>query len=206
MNNLSFDFSATKNHFKQNASLYFGFLSAFIIGIAIGFVITFSTDTYINILVSSNRVLHLFINGTAHIGTIFARQFFSFLLPMLLVFLLNLNVFSGLLSFVIVTYQSALLVLSSSALILVYGSFGVLDSLLLMLPVNIIYLFSLSFFSVICLNRSIGARRYKNFAYELNSGEFWLKLLLSVGLVFLDTIIASVIYPIFLKNAIYVIF
>lgn len=206
MNDLFFDFSATKNHFKQNASFYLGFLSAFVIGIVIGLVVAFSTDTYINILVSSNRVLHLYINGTAHIGTIFARQFFSFLLPMLLIFLLNLNIYSGLLSFIIVTYQSALMVLSSAALIVIYGSFGVLDSLLLMLPINIVYLFALSNFSVTCINRSLGAKRYKNFAYDFNNGEFWLKISLAIILVFLDTVLCSVIYPIFLKNAIYVIF
>lgn len=195
-----------KNHFKKNGNFYFGFLGAILVGILIGITVIISSDSYVNVLSSSSKVLYSYINGTAHMGVIFWRNLVSFIVPMLLIFILNLNLFSGLISYIIVAYQSAMLLITSSALILIYGLSGVLNVLLILLPINMLYILALVYFSVVCLERGAVARAYKHFAYGFNSSSFWLKILAAFVMVLIITLVASILYPIFIKNAILVIF
>lgn len=206
VNGFSLSGSDIKCHLKRNGNFYIGFLLSFVIGIIISIVIIFTNESFINILTASDKVLYYLINGQAKVGTLFWRNLIDFLLPMLLIFLLNLNFYSGLVSFILIGYQSALLVMCLAALVYVYGISGAINSILLLVPINLLYIGALIVFSVFCLERSYLSKRYKYFAYDLNSKLFWLKVVVITAVVFAINIAATVIFPLFLKNAIFVIF
>lgn len=195
-----------KYHYKQNSGFYFAFLVFVFIGLAVGIIIVCGGDGYIKILTSDSKVLYHFINGTANSSSIFWQKFLYFFVPLILIFLMSLNYYVSLASFILVAYQSSMLVISSAALITLYGFSGVLNVLLLMLPVNIIYLSILISFGVFCLSRSKEAHICKNFAYGINSDWFWIKLASCVLGVMILAFVATVILPMFLKNAIFIIY
>ncbi len=195
-----------RHHFKKNSSYYFSFLVFALFGIVIGTIVVCGGDSYIHILTSESKVLYGFINGTAGVSGIFWKKFLGFFVPILLVFLLSLNYYLSLTSFVIVTYQSALLIMSSAALISIYGFSGVLNVLFLLLPINLLYMALLIVFSVICISRSKQGAKSKYFAYGFNDEAFWLQIVLCVLVALLLAFVATVILPIFLKNAIFIIY
>ena len=175
------------------------------IGVVIGLIIVFSNENYHLILSSRNKLLYSYINGSAEIGELFWGQLLKFLTPLILIFVCCLNMYLGVISFIFITYQSALLVLTSSALISLYGFSGVLNVLLVILPINLLYFVLLGFFVVLNFKRSLLARRYKYFSYGFNR-EFFICLALGFITAFIISIVSSFIYPIFIKNAIYNIF
>lgn len=129
-----------KYHFKKNSGIYFAFFLFFIIGIIFGILIVCGGDNYVKLLTSDSKVLYSYINGTASLSSIFWKKFLYFFIPLLLIFLISLNFYLSHISFVLVSYQTALFVMSSYALVSLYGFSGVLNLLFLMLPVNLLYL------------------------------------------------------------------
>ena len=195
-----------KIHLKQNKGLYFCFVFSMLVGLVVGFVIVASNDSYLALLTSDNKVLYSIINGTAKSAELFWRKFLNFIIPLALIFLLSLNHYAGYLSMVLVGYQSSLFVMSSCSIISVYGVSGVLNFLFLSLPINVLYLLTLIFYSVVCLKRSKQAATRKSICFGMSDHLFLLQVvicfLIVSGLVFVGTII----FPLFIKNAIFIIF
>ncbi len=198
--------SDIKFHYKQNSGFYFAFLVFVLIGLAVGIIIVCSGDGYIHALTSDSKVLYHFINGTANSSSIFWQKFIYFFIPLLLIFIMSLNFYVSLASFLVVAYQSSMLVISSAAIITLYGFSGVLNVLFLMMPINIIYISILISFAVFCLSRSKEALNCKNFAYGINSDWFWFKLGSCVFATLVLAFVATIILPLFLKNAIFIIY
>lgn len=192
-------------HFRENRSYYFSFLMCFCLGIAIGIIVVSSNESYINLLTSQNKILYSYINGTYSISEVFWNQFFKFLLPLVLIFILSLNYYSSLLSFIFITYQSAVFIMSVSAIISLYGMSGILNFIFIMLPINLIYFAVMAFFMICVIGRSRLASRYHEFGFGFER-QFLVKLLISVCFIFFLCILASLIYPLFLKSAIFIIF
>ena len=192
-------------HFRKNSSLYFSFLMCVIIGVVIGLIVVMSSGNYHLILSSKNKILYSYINGTAELGELFWSQVTKFILPLILIFVCCLNVYSGIIGFIFITYQSALLVLTSSALISLYGFSGVLNVLLVTVPINLIYFTVLGVFLVFNFRRSLLAKKYKYFSFGFSKNYF---LVVIGGFVatLLIAIISSFVYPLFIKNAIFNIF
>lgn len=195
-----------KFHYKANSSYYFAFLMFILIGFVVGTIVVCGGNGYIHILTSDSKVLYHFINGTAPVFEIFWKKFVYFFVPLVLIFLLSLNFYVSLFSFVVVAYQSAMLVMSSAAIISLYGFSGAINVLFLIMPINLIYIAILISFGVFCLSRSKQALRLKSFGYGFDSNVFWIKLVFCVIAVFVLAFIATVILPLFLKNAIFIIY
>lgn len=194
-----------KYHFKQNRSAYISFLVCFLVGLIIGIIVLFTTESYVNLLTSENKILFTYINGTANSIEIFSEKLLIFLLPVLLIFLLGLYYYTSLLSFVFVIYQSALLVMSCGSLIRVYGLSGLLNVLLVTIPINLLYFVALIFFAVTCISRSKQALISKRFSEGFDE-IFFIKVLMTILYIVIISFYATVVLPLFLKNANFIIF
>ena len=192
-------------YFKQNRMIYFMFLFCFILGLVLGLVIMFSSDNYLKLLTSENKIMYPFINGTAEKSVLFWKKLLGFSIPLVLLFGLGLNYYISLLSYVFITYQSSLLILSCGAVVKTYGFSGFFNILFVTLPINILYFALLIFFGVTCFVRSKAAHRAKQFIYGFDD-EFFFKVMISFILVLVLCICVCVIYPMFLKNSIFLIF
>lgn len=176
-----------------------------IIGLILGLIISFVSDSYYNLLTSSNKVIYKMLNGTIDSSVLFWNKLLVFLVPLILFFLCSLNYYSSFLQVAFVVYQSTLLVLSCSAIVLSYGFSGVLNILFVTLPVNLLYFAVLIFYGVTNMSRSKMAFRYKNFLEGFNQ-VYFIKTLISVLSVLILCFIACVIYPVILHNVNFIIF
>lgn len=192
-------------HFRQNKTMYFMFLFCVVLGMVLGFVVIFSSDNYLKLLTSESKKLYPYINGTAETMVLFWKGLMSFSLPLLLIALLGINFYLSLLSYVFITYQSSLFILSCGAVIKTYGFSGFFNVLMLMVPVNLLYFCVLIYFSVVCINRSRLALKNKLFGYGFDE-SFFFSVAVSIVAVVLICVLIFVVYPMFLKNSVFLIF
>lgn len=192
-------------HFRENSSYYFSFFVCLIIGIIIGIIVVSSSENYLNIMTSKNKLLYSYINGTVSISNLFWNQLYKFLLPLLLIILLGLNFYSSFISFVFITYQASILVLNGAAIISLYGLSGILNFLFIMLPVNLMYFAVMAYFIALIVNRARLAQKYKDFSFGFNRDLFF-RLAIAFAIIILMCILTSLIYTLFLKSAIFIIF
>lgn len=182
------------------------FCVCLIVGIIIGVIIAITSDSYINILSSSGNIFSKMINGSSETSKLFWTSLFKMTVPLLLIFLCSLNYYVGLLSYILVTYQSALFVLSLVATISLSGFAGIFVVIFVYLPLNICFLFALTLFAINCMTRSKQSLKLKNFSEGFNSSWFWFGVVASLSLVLLVCVFGAWIYPLFLKNAMFLIF
>lgn len=201
----SFCGSDIRQHFRENRSYYFSFFVCFLIGIIIGIIVVSSNESYLNLMTSKNKVLYSYINGTLSISELFWNQFYKFLLPLILIFILGFNYYTSFLSFIFITYQASIFIMSGAALISLFGLSGILNFLLIMLPVNLLYFAVLAYFIAITASRARLALRYHDFIYGINN-SFIFRLTLAFALIIVICILTGLIYPLFLKSAIFIIF
>ena len=195
-----------KEYFKSNLSIYISFLIVFLVGIIFGIVNALSSENYLKILTKDNKILYSFINGSIKIGSVFGRYLWKLILPLFLIFVLGLNFYLSLFSYLIIGYQSSVLIMSIFAIISTYGLSGVLNVFFIVLPINLIYMAVLIIFATENLKRSYRANKLKCFAIGYAEDKYIFSLALSIGCVILICLFGSVIIPLFLKNAIFLIF
>lgn len=176
------------------------------VGIVIGVIIAVSSDSYINILSSNGNVFTKMINGSSETSKLFWSSFLKMTVPLILIFVCSLNFYSGLISFIVVTYQSVLFVLSLVATISLSGFAGIFVVIFVYFPLNICFLVALALFATNCMVRSKQSLKLKNFSEGFNSSWFWFGGAVSFSLVLLVCIFGAWIYPLFLKNAMFLIF
>lgn len=193
-----------KYYFKRHSSIYISFLIVFLVGVIFGVLNSISSDSYLKLLTKENKILYSIINGSSKMGSMFGKNIIKLYGPMILIFLLNLNFYLGLLSYVLIAYQSSMLTLSIFALVSMYGLSGVLNAIFIVVPINVIYIFNLIFFSVTSLKRSKAALKNKNVLYGFKNSEYLIPTTLSISITFLIIIIAVIILPMFLKTAIFI--
>lgn len=181
------------------------FLFCFVLGLILGLVIMFSSDNYLKLLTSENKIMYPFINGTAEKSVLFWKKLLGFSIPLVLLFGLGLNYYMSLLSYIFITYQSSLLILSCGAVVKTYGFSGFFNILFVTLPINILYFALLIFFGVTCFVRGKAAHKAKQFIYGFDN-EFFFKVMISFILVLVLCVCVCVVYPMFLKNSIFIIF
>ena len=204
--NLYFAQCDVKQFFRKNQRVIFFYLLFLVIGIIVGIFISISTDSYFSVLNNSDNIFYKFVNGKVSYSGETIKLIFKNVLFELVIFALCLNVYSGFLSFVLMSFQSALMFLSIVAVVSNLGFSGVLLTLFLSLPVNFVFFASNTLFSTVCFSRSINSFRQKNFKTGFDERSFWLTIL---GLVLFNIIFSCLINLLFmlvLKSRIYIIF
>lgn len=195
-----------KEYLKTHSIVYVSFLIVFLLGILIGVINSLSSDNYLKVLTKDNKILYSFINGSIKAGSVFWKYLWNLFLPLLLISLLGLNFYLSLLSYVLIAYQSSIFTMSIFAIISTYGFSGVLNVLFIIFPINIIYILTLVVFASENIIRSYQANKSKIFSYNYKSREFIFVTIISVCFVILICFVGLVIIPLFLKNAIFLIF
>lgn len=193
-------------YIKKNRKFYSAFLVFFVLGIVIGVLICVSTNSYLSLLSSSDKVFFDYVKGSISYSYEATKLIFKLLIVELLIFVLNLNFYSGLISYAIISFQSTLMFLSIVAQISEYGFTGFLIVLFLQLPVNLI-MFALNIvFAVTCLERSYNASASKNFSLGFQDKSFWLTILFigATGVIF--SLLIVFLFIVVLRMRIFIIF
>ena len=194
-----------KYYFQKNKKVYLFFLFFFFIGIIIGIVIAFSSDSYVSLLSTKDKVFYDYVNGKAGIGKETVKLILSFVVFQGVVFLLNLNFYSGLLTFVLIAYQGSLSFLSIVAVVSSRGFGGVLISLFLILPVNVVLVLSNILFSGLCFVRSFYSLKMKRFSYGFDNSFFvMIVCLILFGILF--SYLSTFLFVVVLRRRFFIIF
>ena len=187
-------------HIKQNRKIYFMLFLCLIVGVVFGIAVAASSDEFLNLITSKNKTLYSYINGSADYFKIFWKRFLIFLAPVLLIVALGVFAYVSLFAGLFLSYQTALFVLSCTALIKIYGLTGFLSVLFFVLPVNLIYLAVLVFASCFCITRSFVALKNKKFWMGFDEW-FFMKLFAVILVLFVLSLVSCVVVALFLKNA-----
>ena len=187
-------------HIKQNRKIYFMLFLCLIAGVVFGIAVAASSDEFLNLITSKNKTLYSYINGSADYFKIFWKRFLIFLAPVLLIVALGAFAYVSLFAGLFLSYQTALFVLSCTALIKIYGLTGFLSVLFFVLPVNLIYLAVLVFASCFCITRSFVALKNKKFLMGFDEW-FFMKLFAVILVLFVLSLVSCVVVALFLKNA-----
>ena len=177
----------------------------FILGVVLGIVVAVSSDDYLAIINSSNKNLYSLINGTGDWLKIFWKQIKLFTAPIILILIFGLSYYTIWFGYVIIIYQSSLLILSSVALSKIYGISGLINVIFLIVPINLFNFGILCYLVVVCVSRSRWSFKHKDFKFGYNKNYF-----ISVGFVLLAVVLLSLFssfaVSVFLKNANFLIF
>lgn len=195
-----------KNFLSKHSLWFISFLIIFLVGVLFGIINSLSSDNYLKILTSENKLIYSFINDNANNAVIFWKYIWKLLLPLILIFVLGLNFYLCFGCYLIIAYQSAMLTMSIFAIVSTYGASGVLNVLFIILPLNLIYLVVLILFASENLSRSYMANKLKTFGYNYRSFEYLCVSVVSVLSVICICFVGTIIIPLFLKNAIFLIF
>ena len=194
-----------KRYIYSNRAYYIYFGMSFFIGLIVGIVLSLTNESFYELLSSNKKLVFSIMNGTADYLSIFWKCLFQVFIPLLILFLLSFNYYLGKLSYLFVLYQSASMVVSYSAIIGSFGFFGILNVLIIMIPVNLIYFLCLFYFGTICRIRSVTIKNLNNILSGLDN-EFFIKTVIAFIIIFLLSLFAGVLLPIFFKTFSFIIY
>lgn len=190
-----------KNHLKDNAVRYYLILFASIVGLALGIYFAISGFSYSSLLTNADKNMFAYISGTASYSSIFWSRLTSLLICVLLIFVFNLVRETAFLNYIYLAYQFCLIILSSSAIITMYGLSGVLNVIFFMLPINLINYGLICFMAVISEQRSAFAKQYRlSFVSSFKEVSYFKKFLVALLIVLVFCLIYSFVYPLVFKS------
>ena len=135
--------------------------------------------------------------------TLFFKNLWALVLPACLIFLMFTNSYTKFLAYVYMGYQGLLLGASVTSVISESGIAGVLNSLIIILPINIMNLFVLMSVLVVSLRCQL-MRRANHLKFTYSIKIFFTKFMLClVGAIF-SSFVYGFIYPLLLKTVVVV--
>ncbi len=195
-----------KYYFKKNRKVYLLLLFFFFVGLFIGVLISISSDSHLSLLTTKDKVFFDYVNGKVDFSKESMKLMLNFFVFQLIIFLLNLNFYSGLLSYVLVAYQTTLMYLSMVAIVSQFGFSGVIKILILILPTNLILIASGILFSGFCMTRSYEAWVNKKFSLGFDKKSFWSVILFFVLFGILFSYAINLLFMLVLKRRFFIIF
>lgn len=203
---INFSVYDLKYYLKKNQKIYLSFLFFFFLGIIFGILIAASSDSYMSLLSSGDKTLFDYINGSASFSKQTTRLILRNIVFLVIIFVCNLNFYTGLLCYLLVSYQSALLMLLICAIISLNGLAGIIVSIFCILPLNLVLFVNSIVFAEVCLSRSLSAKNNKLFSFGFDEKTFWLKVLFLLLFVIVFSCLINLLYMIVLRNRIFIIF
>lgn len=197
--------SEVKDYFYKNRAYYVYFSVSFFIGIVIGVILSFTNESFYELLSSNKKMVFSIMNGTIDYLSLFWKILFQFVFPIFILFVLNLNYYIGKLSYVFVCYQSLSMVVSYSAIIGSFGLFGIINVFVILLPINIFYFVLLFYFAAIFRERS-KLTNYSRIFLDGFDNVFLIKIIFGAGVILLLSLLAGVMLPMFLKTFSFIIY
>lgn len=192
--------------FKKNRRIFIFLLLFFLLGIVVGIIITITSDSYLSLLVSADKNYFDYVNGKVNFSKQTIKLISAPLLMNIITFLLCLNFYTGLVSFVLVSYQSSLAFLSLTAVISEYGFRGVLMSLFMILPINLIALCTCMLMVCVCFSRVYLSFKERSAFYGFDNRNFWFLILIINLTSIIIACCINIILTLILRSRIFIIF
>lgn len=190
-----------KEHFKENSFRYVLISFSCLIAIVLGVYFAISGISHSSLLTSADKNIFAYISGTAEYGSIFSSRFWSLFLCVVLIFCFNFVRETAFLNYVYLGYQMCLIVLSSSAIISLYGISGIINVICFVVPINLVNFSLLCFVSVISMRRASVQREYKlGFFSSFKEDAYLRKFIVSVLILFMFCLLNSFVLPLILKS------
>ena len=178
----------------------------FVLGVIIGLIIAFSTEGYLELLNTDSKILIKMINGTGGYSSVFWSRLLSIIVLMIIIFILNLHHISAYFSFILITYQSSLFIMTFVEILEVCGLSGLFGAIIVFLPINLVYLCLLIIFSAICYIRSSEAKQTKKISTGLRDSWFVLSISSLILFAVIFCFVVVCLFPLFLKSTVFLIF
>ncbi len=190
-----------KQHFKDNAYLYCLVIVFATVGIVIGIYLSVTGYRYTSLLSASDKNIFDYINGTASYTSIFYARLIDVFVCLLIILVFNLSIYTSFLSYIFLSYQMALIVLSSSAIISLYGFTGIINVVLFVLPINLANFVIMSIAICISIERARAQKTYKlKFAESFKATDFFKGYFICALLMLIVCVVHSFILPLFIKS------
>ncbi len=156
-------------HFAKYKWFYLILGSVCLAGLIIGFFVGFNRAENLKLDDLPDSVLLSYINKEIANTSVFFSRVFSFLGILILVWVTNCKPFLCFITFITILYRAFLIGINCSILIILYQVGGVINVVLIFLPVHLIVLFALLVWSSICLYSNFAN---KNLGYNILSVDF----------------------------------
>lgn len=178
------------DHFFQYKWFYLLFISICLIGIVLGFVVGFNKAENFSLNDLPDTVLVSFINKSISPASMFFSRIFAFLGFFLLIWCLNVKGYLCWISFLIFLYQSFLIGINCALLISLYKFLGVVNVVLVFLPVHLVCLCLLIVWGVVCFSQ---CQKQKYNGYSVFNACFLKDKILIFLVILLSSIICYLI-------------
>jgi len=189
------------DHFNIHKKYYYFSIISFIVGLLIGLILSFTEYAYMSLLNSSDNIIFDYITGEASYLSIFYSRIKDICLCVLIIFILNITIYTSFLSYIFVGYQMCLLVLSCAALIIMYGFSGILNVILIMLPINILNYFILNIINSLCVGRASRQRRFKeSFFSSFKGNDYFVSFCICLLVILVLCAFNCFVMPLFIKS------
>lgn len=190
-----------KEHFKENLYRYIFIIVASVVAIVIGIYLSISGFSYSSLLTSADNNVFAYIAGTAEYTSIFVSRFWNLLLCIILIFCFNIVRETAFLNYLYLGYQMCLVVLSSSAIISLYGLSGIVNVVIFVLPINLVNFCLLSYLSVVSMQRAFYQRTLKTgFMASFKEVSYAKKFAIAVVFLVIFCVVYSFVLPLIVKS------
>ena len=193
-----------KSHVNMNRRQYLIATLILLMGVILGIYLV--GGEYIEDIIYSTIDLDLseVVLGETSGIKLFFLNFKSLIIPFFIIFVLYTNRYTSFLSYFYLGYQGLLLGASISAVVGEGGLAGLINTLLIILPINIMNLFVMVSMMVVCATRLAEARA-KRLSLVGSVGVVGTQFLGCILGVIFTSLVYGFIYPLLLKTAIVVI-
>ena len=203
---LNFSYYDIKYYFRKNQKVFISFLILLLLGVVVGIIIASSSDSYLSLLTSSDKLFYDYVNGKVSFSKQAARLILSSVFLDLILFALSLNYYISFLSYLLISYQGCLMFLSVTAVVAEYGLRGILMTIFLSLPVNIFLFLSNIIFAGVCVIRSSLSHKNRTFSYGLLEKRFLLSCVILIVVNVFVSLLFTMLLGIILRSRIFIIF
>lgn len=193
INNYLFAFG---NNLKKSTAILITISILYVVGIVIGIILLYGEKSYLNLLTTKNQTLLGYISGSTSVFKLFFPRLFSCLFSAVIIFACCLSVYSSFIGLIYLTYQATITTIVSGTLIAYQGFSGIINTIFLIAPSNIILLAILAIIYSISYQRAKFANKYKlAFASSFSQSEYWSNLIICLILILILNILFSLILP-----------
>lgn len=175
---LQFD---VKDHISRFKIFYLGLLGVFVIGIAVG--IFASGISGILFVDNALNYFYRLFNGGFNFFSHFLSRFLSNLLFVLIISVFSLHVFCFPLQVLYIFYRGFILGTACKTIVALFSFTGIINIIVIIVPMQIVIMFLLFFCCVIGDSRSLACFRNRNYSYFWRSFPEFLEILLHVVIV-----------------------
>lgn len=192
-----------KQHIISNRKMYLLSSVVAVVGIMLGIYLVLGEFMEAEIYTTTDLSLSEIILGERSSISLFFQNLWALILPFILIFLLWTNNYTKYLSFFYLGFQGILLGASLTSLILEKGIAGALNSLLIVLPINLMNFFVLISWLVVC-HKKLAVSKLQHLSAMHSIKLFMPQIIGCVLGALFASFVYGFVYPLLLKTVIIV--